>query len=101
MSEATDCTGAWAEYRRLLRVYAFTLLGFVPFCLTVAYLSLKFFGTPVVGFVIGIVWMGAFLLLSFRFFNWPCPRCGGRFRPIWLFPAKHCCHCGLRRWAAN
>ena len=102
MSQEINYATLWAEYRRLFRLYLLVVLGFVPCCFGVAYASLKLLGSPVPGFILATVWMGAFLLLSFRFFNWPCPRCGKNFNSMWLIPipTRRCPHCGLRKWEA-
>ena len=100
LGQEVNYADAWAEYKRLSRLYLLAVLGFVPCCFAAAYVSLKFLGSPIVGFILATVWMGAFLLLSLRFFNWPCPHCGKNFNSLWLIPTRRCRHCGLRKWEA-
>lgn len=48
---------------------------------------------------LGILWISLTTLAGYRFFDWPCPRCGKPFLmdlPSRSNPAaKRCLHCGL------
>jgi len=49
-------------------------------------------------FVLGFAWIGGTAGAGYRFFDWPCPRCGKPFvtDPGRTGPgAKACMHCGL------
>jgi len=48
---------------------------------------------------LGLLWIGFTVWAGYRFFDWPCPRCGKPFvldLPNESAPgAKRCLHCGL------
>src|SRR5262252_8677343 len=57
------------------------------------------------GFVVALTWMGAFVVTGIRLPFWPCPRCGERFSTKGVynksFLARKCVHCGLPKYAVD
>ena len=73
MKAEIDYRTAWCEYRKLFRVLLLITISYVPVCFGVAYLSLKLFGSPIIGFVVGVLWLCAWVLCCFPFFQLALP----------------------------
>lgn len=100
---------AWREYHRLRRVSI--RRGLLPLAVCV----LSFFIFVLLGFGKKLpesVWSGLiatwFIVLvasslvasvrEWKWYHWPCPRCGCSFRGAWRWwLPKHCVYCGLPR----
>jgi hypothetical protein len=95
----------WRAYRRARNTFAFVFLTYIPAGGIGASLGFWLFGSPLLGFVVVLTWMGAFLVTSIRLQCWPCPRCGERFSAKgWYnkgFLARKCVHCGLAKYALD
>jgi hypothetical protein len=84
----------WIRYRRLRVAVALLLLTWpIPVGLTAYFLA--YFGySAAPAILLFVLWMGAYLYLSFKLAFFKCPRCGGRFRRY--FSSASCRNCGLR-----
>lgn len=92
---------SWAAYRRLRRLFAFSLLGYVPVVGTLAAVVTLLRLPEWLVAIVAIHWMGFFLVRAAWLAAFPCPRCGEPFyHPFAIrnLLAPRCPNCGLRKW---
>jgi hypothetical protein len=107
MQDSSAYQSSWLEYRRLRWVYKKSWLGFAAaFSLLVL---VSFMGEklpPTAQVALSIMCLAAVFcsiaVISFnqwKWFTWPCPRCGRSFRGLWnrIWLPKTCAYCGLPR----
>lgn len=105
--EPSAYQSSWQEYRRLRDVYIRSWLGFLAAFVTLILMSAfrdKLPQTAQIAFsAVGLIAVVASIaVISFnqwKWFRWPCPRCGCSFRGFWSRPwlPKRCVYCGLPR----
>lgn len=109
IQDASAYESAWQEYRRLRRVSL--RWGLLPLtaCLVVFFIFVIFgFGKKLpdsAWSALIAIWFTVLVALSlvasvreWKWYHWPCPRCGCSFRGVWRWwLPKHCVYCGLPR----
>jgi hypothetical protein len=95
----------WQAYRRTRTVFLLVILSYLPISAIAAQIGFWLFRSTLLGFVVALIWMGAFAITGLRLQSWPCPRCGEAFSAKgWYnksFLARRCVHCGLPKFAAS
>ena len=98
----------WQSLRRRSRLWWCLFLGLIPTIILVGFAmdlvspGLAARSDPSIFFG---AWMVAFLTATIYWGEFRCPRCGKRFFRTRLGGvngfARHCPHCGLRKWSSN
>ena len=108
MQHLSGYQSSWLEYRRLRQAYKRSWLGFVAAFSLIILLSsfgdkLPEAAQTAFTVVCLAALFGSIAVITFnqwKWFTWPCPRCGRSFRGWWSarlgFP-KACVYCGLPR----
>ncbi len=105
--EPSAYQSSWREYRHLRHVYMLSWLGFVAAFVTLILISILCKELPhaaqnalsAVGLVAVVASIVVIGFNQWKWFRWPCPRCGCSFRGFWARPwlPKRCVYCGLPR----
>jgi len=86
-------TNSWDDYKRVRKRAVIWTLVFFFGSEAISYASIRFFGSPILGFAFAFASMAVALFSIWRLITWSCPRCGETFG---LF--RHCRHCRLLKW---
>jgi hypothetical protein len=101
----SDYQQAWKEYKWRRNQVWIVVSCFLPVVGAVGYLMNKFHYTRTdLAMVAAIPMMVLFFVTGLRLNLWRCPRCQKRFHMksgLVSFDSKHCCHCGLLKYAAR
>ena len=96
---------AWKEYKWRRNQVWIVFLCIFPVIGTVAYIANKSHYIRIdLAMIAVIAMMFLFFVTGLRFNLWRCPRCQKRFHMksgLVSFDTKHCCHCGLLKYAAR
>jgi hypothetical protein len=91
----------WQDYRRLRLTAALFWLGILPFAWLLQFLNQPT-GSPKLHTSLLVLYGIFWLIATFRFEFFPCPRCRLPFATTWLcnrsFFASKCVHCGLEKF---
>ncbi|MFL5612649.1 MAG: hypothetical protein ACJ796_03210 [Gemmatimonadaceae bacterium] len=95
---------AWREYRRRVRTGWLLLIGYVPLLALVALVSRADYGAAFIFGISGVIWAAIWIVTSLRLGRFRCPRCKREYFYKWPRQngfARHCMHCGLRKWSVD
>lgn len=100
---------AWREYHRLRRIgirwgllpltiFVFVFLIFVLFSLGQKLPESVWFALLAICFTALVASSAVAAVHQWKWYHWPCPRCGCSFRGTWRWwLPRHCVYCGLPR----
>jgi hypothetical protein len=92
----------WRRLQKAQWQMLFLFVGFLPACVALSSVVVRLVGSDAPIGALLLIWMGAFLYVSFKAGYFRCPRCGERYFHKWWFHnsfARRCVHCGLPLWA--
>ena len=102
MSQDSQVTSAWADYRSRRRWFFYVWFGGLPVVFLLSGLLTEVFRTVLPFYFVGGVWLVSFAAVGVRLTLFRCPRC----RRFFFFTgyssnhfAQRCVHCGLPKWA--